>query len=244
MVLAAGIGQRMRPLTDDRPKPLVEVAGRALIDHNLDRLAAEKVATAVVNLHHFADKLETHLKSRAAPKIVFSDERGLLLNTGGGIAKALPLLGDAPFFLVNSDSLWLEKNSNLARLAQQFDASKMDALLLLAKAENTVGYEGKGDYFLESGGSSPPRRERDRALHLCWRRTAFARLVYECPEQARFHCCRSSIAPRLRGDCSGSNSTGFFCMSERPPRSSSPRTRSARAVSIAAQRKACGTMAR
>lgn len=152
MVLAAGIGQRMRPLTDDRPKPLVEVAGRALIDHNLDRLAAEKVATAVVNLHHFADKLEAHLKSRAAPKIVFSDERAMLLNTGGGIVKALPLLGDAPFFLVNSDSLWLEKNSNLTRLARMFDASKMDALLLLAKAENTAGYEGKGDYFLESGG--------------------------------------------------------------------------------------------
>lgn len=152
MVLAAGIGQRMRPLTDDRPKPLVEVAGRALIDHNLDRLMAENVATAVVNLHHFADKLETHLKSRASPKIVFSDERTMLLNTGGGIAKALPLLGDTPFFLVNSDSLWLEKSSNLMRLARGFDAAKMDALLLLAKAENTAGYEGKGDYFLESGG--------------------------------------------------------------------------------------------
>lgn len=152
MVLAAGIGQRMRPLTDDRPKPLVEVAGRALIDHNLDRLASENVATAVVNLHHFADKLEAHLKSRVSPKIVFSDERAMLLNTGGGIAKALPLLGDAPFFLVNSDSLWLEKNSNLARLARMFDASKMDALLLLAKAENTAGYEGKGDYFLENSG--------------------------------------------------------------------------------------------
>lgn len=152
MVLAAGIGQRMRPLTDDRPKPLVEVAGRALIDHNLDRLAVENVATAVVNLHHFADKLEKHLQSRASPKILFSDERVMLLNTGGGIAKALPLLGNAPFFLVNSDSLWLEKKSNLARLAHMFDASKMGALLLLAKAENTVGYEGKGDYFLESGG--------------------------------------------------------------------------------------------
>lgn len=151
MVLAAGIGQRMRPLTDDRPKPLVEVAGRSLIDHNLDRLAAENVATAVVNLHHFADKLEAHLKLRTSPKIAFSDERDMLLNTGGGIAKALPLLGSAPFFLVNSDSLWLEKNSNLAHLARSFDASKIDALLLLAKTENTVGYEGRGDYFLEGG---------------------------------------------------------------------------------------------
>lgn len=163
MVLAAGIGQRMRPLTDDRPKPLVEVAGRALIDHNLDRLAAENVATAVVNLHHFADKLEAHLKSRVSPKIVFSDERGLLLNTGGGIAKALPLLGDAPFFLVNSDSLWLEKNSNLTRLARMFDASKMDAMLLLARTENTAGYEGKGDYFLENSGHLRRRAAQEAA---------------------------------------------------------------------------------
>lgn len=163
MVLAAGIGQRMRPLTDDRPKPLVEVAGRALIDHNLDRLAAENIATAIVNLHHFADSLEAHLKSRASPKIVFSDERTTLLNTGGGIAKALPLLGSAPFFLVNSDSLWLEKNSNLARLARAFDAVKMDALLLLARAENTAGYEGKGDYFLEGGGHLRRRAAQETA---------------------------------------------------------------------------------
>ncbi len=147
MVLAAGIGKRMRPLTDARPKPLVEVAGRALIDHNLDRLASAGVSTAVVNLHHFADMLEAHLKTRTAPTIAFSDERSLLLDTGGGIAKALPLLGDAPFYLVNSDSLWLEKNSNLARLARAFDPARMDALLLLARAENTVGYEGRGDYF-------------------------------------------------------------------------------------------------
>jgi N-acetyl-alpha-D-muramate 1-phosphate uridylyltransferase len=152
MVLAAGIGKRMRPLTDTRPKPLVEVAGRALIDHNLDRLAAAGISTAVVNLHHFADLLEGHLRKRPVPQIVFSDERETLLDTGGGIAKALPILGEAPFFLVNSDSLWLEKNSNLARLAERFDPQKMDALLLLARAENIVGYEGSGDYFVEEGG--------------------------------------------------------------------------------------------
>jgi MurNAc alpha-1-phosphate uridylyltransferase len=152
MVLAAGIGNRMRPLTDSRPKPLVEVAKRALIDYNLDRLAAAKIATAVVNLHHFADLLEAHLRTRAAPKIEFSNERALLLDTGGGIANALPLLGAAPFFLVNSDSLWLEKVSNLARLAGAFDPARMDAMLLLARPENTVGYEGRGDYFLEANG--------------------------------------------------------------------------------------------
>jgi len=163
MVLAAGIGNRMRPLTDTRPKPLVEVAGRALIDHNLDRLAALKISTAVVNLHHFADLLEAHLRRRRAPKIEFSDERARLLDTGGGIAKALPLLGSTPFFLVNSDSLWLEKSSNLARLARGFDPMKMDAFLLLARPENTTGYEGRGDYFMESNGLLRRRASNETA---------------------------------------------------------------------------------
>lgn len=163
MVLAAGIGKRMRPLTDTKPKPMVEVAGRTLIDRNLDRLAAAGVTTAVVNLHHFGDLLAAHLRTRTAPNIVFSNERATLLDTGGGIAKALPLLGKAPFFLVNSDSLWLEQNSNLARLAATFDPAKMDALLLLARAENTVGYEGRGDYFPEQDGRLRRRASEETA---------------------------------------------------------------------------------
>lgn len=167
MVLAAGIGNRMRPLTDSRPKPLVEVAGRALVDYNLDRLAAANIATAVVNLHHFADLLETHLRERKAPRIEFSNERAQLLDTGGGIAKALPLLGAAPFFLVNSDSLWLEKISNLARLAGAFNTARMDAMLLLARPENTVGYEGRGDYFGEENGRLR-RRDADEQAPLTY----------------------------------------------------------------------------
>jgi MurNAc alpha-1-phosphate uridylyltransferase len=163
MVLAAGIGNRMRPLTDTRPKPLIEIAGRALIDRNLDRLERANVPAAVVNLHHFADMLEAHVKKRAKPRIVFSDERKALLDTGGGIAKALPFLGNKPFFLVNSDSLWLERNSNLARLARAFNPARMDALLLLARAENTVGYEGRGDYFVEAGGLLRRRGSDERA---------------------------------------------------------------------------------
>jgi MurNAc alpha-1-phosphate uridylyltransferase len=160
MVLAAGIGKRMRPLTDTRPKPMVEVAGRMLIDRNLDRLAAAGVTTAIVNLHHFGDLLEAHLKTRTTPNIIFSDERAALLDTGGGIAHALPRLGGAPFFLVNSDSLWLERDCNLARLASAFDPARMDALLLLARPQNTIGYEGQGDYFLNSDG-----RLRRRGAH-------------------------------------------------------------------------------
>jgi MurNAc alpha-1-phosphate uridylyltransferase len=163
MVLAAGIGNRMRPLTDTKPKPLVEVAGRTLIERNLDRLAAANVSAAIVNLHHFADMLEAHLKKCTKPVIVFSNEREALLDTGGGIAKALPLLGDAPFFLANSDSLWLEENSNFMRLAREFDPQRMDALLLLARAENTVGYEGRGDYFLEAGGFLRRRSPQESA---------------------------------------------------------------------------------
>jgi len=163
MVLAAGIGKRMRPLTDTRPKPMVEVAGRMLIDHNLDRLAAAGVTTAVVNLHHFGDLLEAHLKPRTAPRIIFSDERAMLLDTGGGIAGALPQLGGAPFFLVNSDSLWCERDSNLARLADFFDPARMDALLLLARPENTVGYEGHGDYFLNGDGGLRRRAATETA---------------------------------------------------------------------------------
>jgi N-acetyl-alpha-D-muramate 1-phosphate uridylyltransferase len=163
MVLAAGIGKRMRPLTDTRPKPMVEVAGRMLIDRNLDRLEAAGVSSAVVNLHHFGDMLEAHLKARTKPKIVFSDERKELFDTGGGIAKALPLLGERPFFLINSDSLWLEKKSNLARLSEFFDPTKMDAVLLLAKPEQTVGYEGRGDYFLAEGGKLQRRKTGETA---------------------------------------------------------------------------------
>ncbi len=153
MILSAGTGERMQPLTDTRPKPLVEVMGRALIDHNLDRLIAAGIPNAVVNVHHFADQLEAHLATRDSPNIMLSDERDRLLNTGGGIAKALPLIGNSPFWLLNSDSLWLEgATSNLTRLLQKFDPKRMDALLLLAPADSAVGYSGRADYFLEADG--------------------------------------------------------------------------------------------
>src|SRR5438477_7994602 len=149
IVLAAGLGTRMRPLTDRWPKALVKVSGRPLIDHALDRLAAADVSSVVVNLHHFADQLETHLASRKRPRVIFSDERKQILGTGGGIAKALLQLGAAPFFLLNSDSMWLEgATPNLARLARAFDPGRMDTLLLLSPAAATVGYDGNGDYFM------------------------------------------------------------------------------------------------
>ncbi len=164
MVLAAGLGTRMRPLTDKIPKPLVKVAGKPLLDHVLDRLAAADVARAVVNVHYLAEQIIAHLKARARPKITISDERGLLLGTGGGVMKALPELGDAPFFHINSDTIWIDGvTPNLTRLADAFDAAAMDALLLLAPAAGSIGYSGLGDFLMTGDGRLQKRSEREIA---------------------------------------------------------------------------------
>ena len=162
MILAAGLGTRMRFLTEARPKPLVAVGGKPLIDHVLDKLATAGVATAVVNVHYFADQIEQHLAARRAPRIVISDERGGLLGTGGGLAKALPQLGDAPFFLVNSDTIWIDGvTPNLRRLAYAFDVNAMDALLLLAPTTTSIGYSGLGDFAMTADGRLRRRAERE-----------------------------------------------------------------------------------
>lgn len=154
MVLAAGLGKRMRPLTNDRPKPLVEVAGKALIDYALDRFAAAGVSRAVVNVHYFADMMEAHLKARNSPQILISDERGLLLETGGGLKKAAPLLGTAPFFCANTDAILLDAAGEeaCANLVSKWNADEMDALLLLVPASRASGYEGRGDFELDGAG--------------------------------------------------------------------------------------------
>jgi MurNAc alpha-1-phosphate uridylyltransferase len=164
MVLAAGLGKRMRPLTDTLPKPLVPVAGKALIDYVLDKLGDAGVSQAVVNVHHRADQIEAHLKGRMRPRIVISDERGDLLDTGGGVVKALPHLGTAPFFHMNSDTVWIEGvTPNLARLAGHFDAARMDILLLLASTATSIGYDGRGDFNMAPDGRLSRRREREVA---------------------------------------------------------------------------------
>ena len=151
MVLAAGLGTRMRPLTDDRPKALVDVAGKALIDHMLDRLASAGVETAVVNVHYFADKVETHLKSRRWPRIVISDEREALLETGGGLKKSLPLLGKDPVWVANIDSVWIEPAPALDSMIAAWDPEKMDVLLLVAPTGASMGFHDTGDLFLDDG---------------------------------------------------------------------------------------------
>ncbi|MBI4273847.1 MAG: nucleotidyltransferase family protein [Rhizobiales bacterium] len=162
MVLAAGLGERMRPLTEKIPKPLVKVCGTALIDFVLDKLAAAGVECAVVNVHHFAESIERHLAGRLRPKIVISNEREKLLGTGGGVAKCLEQLGNVPFFHVNSDSIWLDGvHSNLDRLAENFDVQRMDGLLLLAPAAGSVGYAGRGDFSMQPDGRLLHRAERE-----------------------------------------------------------------------------------
>lgn len=153
MVLAAGIGQRMRPITDSLPKPLVRIGGKAMLDHALDRLAESGVTEAVVNVHHLAEQIEAHLAGRTHPRIVISDERDELLETGGGVKKALPLLGTEPFFHVNSDSLWSETGiSNIAAMAEAWAPADMDMLMLLARREDSVGFDGAGDFFQDADG--------------------------------------------------------------------------------------------
>ncbi len=160
MVLAAGLGLRMRPLTDNLPKPLVRVAGQPLLDHVLDKLAAAGVVEAVVNVHYLPDQIIAHTATRSRPKVIISDERDQVLGTGGAVVKALPLLGSAPFFHLNADTMWIDGvRPNLTRLAETFDPARMDILLLMAPTTTSIGYAGRGDYGMLPDGALRKRKE-------------------------------------------------------------------------------------
>jgi N-acetyl-alpha-D-muramate 1-phosphate uridylyltransferase len=154
LILAAGLGTRMRPLTNDRSKALVEVGGKALIDHMIDRLIAAGVTRCVVNVHYFADRLEAHLKARSDVEIVISDEREKLLETGGGLKKARPLLGDDPIFVANIDSVWIEDDDGaaMADMVARWNPEHMDAILMLAQMGRSSGFDGAGDFILSDDG--------------------------------------------------------------------------------------------
>ena len=165
MVLAAGLGTRLRPLTEAAPKPLIELDGRTLLDHAIDRLAAAGVEQIVVNTHYLAAMIAARLAQRLEPRIEISEEAELL-DTGGGVARALPSLGEA-FFVVNADVFWLDgRDSALLRLAQAFDPSSMDAVLLLQRTGSAVGYDGAGDYMFDAAGRPRRRREGEIAPYL------------------------------------------------------------------------------
>jgi N-acetyl-alpha-D-muramate 1-phosphate uridylyltransferase len=165
MVLAAGLGTRLRPVTDALPKPLIELNGRTLLDHAIDRLAAAGVGHVIVNTHYMAAKIAAQLARRAAPQIEISYEAELL-ETGGGVANAVRSLGEI-FFVVNADVFWLDgKDPVLSRLVRAFDPARMDAVLLLQRTVSAVGYEGDGDYLLDPAGRPRRRREREIAPFL------------------------------------------------------------------------------
>lgn len=186
MVLAAGLGTRMRPLTDKVPKPLVVLHGRTLLDHVLDGIAKAGIGEAVVNVHYMAGQIEAHLASRTTPRIVISDERDGLLETGGGVVRALAKLGDEPFLIHNSDSVWIEKGcSNIVRMARLWDPGKMDSLLLLAPRATSLGYDGKGDFDLAEDGRVARRTgERESAYVFAGVSIAAPALFAGAPEGA------------------------------------------------------------
>ena len=158
MIMAAGLGQRMRPLTNDCPKPLIEVAGRTLLDHAIDRLKHAGVRMIVVNVHYKGEMVIDHLKKRTDVEIRIQDERQKLLDTGGALRKALPHFDGEPFYTHNSDSIWLESwGENLQRMAERWDDKEMDCLMLLAATHSSIGYEGRGDFTMDADG------------HLAWR---------------------------------------------------------------------------
>jgi MurNAc alpha-1-phosphate uridylyltransferase len=161
MVLAAGLGLRMRPITDKLPKPMVQVAGKPLLDHVLDKLAEAGVEKAIVNVHYLPDQIIRLVANRQRPRVVISDERNEMLGTGGGVVKALPLLGAAPFFHMNADTMWIDGvRSNLARLSEAFDPATMDMLMLMAPTTSSIGYDGRGDYAMAADGTLHKRKEK------------------------------------------------------------------------------------
>lgn len=160
MLMAAGLGKRMRPLTATRPKPLVKVARKPLMDHALDRIEAAGLEKVVVNVHYLADTVEAHLRTRKGPmEIMVSDERERLLETGGGLMKAAPLLGDEPFLCANSDNLWIDgPRDSIAMLAELWDDARMDALLLVVPHARANCHGGPGDFHMDAAGRLRRRR--------------------------------------------------------------------------------------
>jgi N-acetyl-alpha-D-muramate 1-phosphate uridylyltransferase len=187
MVLAGGLGTRMAPANGTLPKPLVPLAGKALIDHVLDRHAEAGTKRAVVNLHHKADLIEKHVKGRKTPAITFSDEREALLDTGGGVKKALPVLGPGAFLIHNADSVWIEGiGSNLSRLMEAWDDARMDCLMMLALSTAGLGYQGRGDFALDSNGRIRRRRVEQEIVPFAFTGVSIAhpRLFKNSPEGA------------------------------------------------------------
>jgi MurNAc alpha-1-phosphate uridylyltransferase len=163
MVLAAGLGTRLRPITDTMPKPLVPIAGKPMIDYGLNALAEAGIKRAVVNVHHFADQMTAHLATRDTPRIILSDETDRLMNSGGGLARGLKRLGREAVMVMNADLFWIGETkggkTNLHRLADAFDPDRMDMVMLCVKLEDTTGHNGRNDFSMDAQGRLTRYRE-------------------------------------------------------------------------------------
>ena len=211
MVMAAGLGLRMRPLTLDRPKALIEVGGKALIDHILDGLQAAGVTRAVVNVHAFADQMEAHLARRSSPEILISDERTMLLETGGGLKQARAMLGDAPIWVANSDYVWREAGADAFGLvAEAWDPARMDACLIVVPKARTGGFETPGDFFRDTTGALTHRGAAAEAPYHCFGIEILdPQRVYEVAED-RFSLFQVWKAASERGRLHGVVPDGFW----------------------------------
>jgi MurNAc alpha-1-phosphate uridylyltransferase len=211
MVMAAGLGLRMRPLTDSRPKALIEVGGKALIDHILDRLEAAGVARAVVNVHAFADQMRAHLAKRRSPEILISDERAMLLETGGGLKHARSMLGEAPIWVANSDYVWrTEHDDALAMVARTWDAGRMDACVIVVPKARTQGFDTPGDFSRDDAGRLTLRGEAAEApLHCFGVQILDPQRVYAVAAQ-KFSLFRIWKAASERGRLFGVEPDGFW----------------------------------
>jgi len=217
MVMAAGLGLRLRPLTESRPKALVEIGGRALIDHVLDRLEAAGVTRAVVNVHAFADQLEAHLARRASPEIVIADERARLLDTGGGLKAARRLLGEAPIWVANSDYVWIEgADDPLALVANAWDPARMDACLIVVPKARTLGFATAGDFFRSACGALVHRGgEAEAPLHCFGVEILDPQRVYETADD-RFSLFRVWMQAQRQGRLFGVVPDGFWMQAGDP----------------------------
>lgn len=210
LVLAAGLGTRMRPLTQDRPKPLLPVGGKPLIDHMLDRLLEGGVEEVVVNVHYLADAMEAHLAGRRAPRLRISDERTHLLETGGALKKARPMLGGGPIFIGNTDSVWQGGSPATLALARAWDPARMDVLLLLVPLENTMGFDGPGDFF--PGGEGRLRfRDEAASAPLAYMGLHITKpQIVDCIEEASFSLAKIWRRLALEGRLHGCVFDGFW----------------------------------
>lgn len=218
IVLAAGLGTRMRPLTNTTPKPLIKVGNKTLLDYGLDALAAAGVNNSVVNVHYLAEQIEAHVADRLVPKIAISDERNLLLDSGGGVKNALKELGTSPFFLLNADSFWVEgRGLNLQKMSAEWSDDNIDILLLVSPLNKAVGFSGKGDFFMDQSGQLIRRGDMDTAPFVYAGAAILSPKIFENTPEGAFSLNRLFDEAIEKGRLFGTQMDGLWLHVGTPP---------------------------